>query len=54
MKTDRTTKTLLLVIALGLWANVASGWLRPVALKAQTTVDRKLLMRIVARVEKSR
>lgn len=32
---DRTTKTLLFAIALGLWMNVASQWLVPVALAAQ-------------------
>jgi len=31
---DRPTKALLLAIALGLWANVASQWIRPVALQA--------------------
>ena len=33
--TDRTTKALLLAIALGLWANVAAEWLRPVTVHAQ-------------------
>lgn len=33
--TDRTTKALLLAIALGLWMNVAGQWLRPVPLQAQ-------------------
>lgn len=32
---DRTTKALLFAIALGLWANLAAGWLRPVAVQAQ-------------------
>ncbi len=32
--TDRTTKALLLAIAIGLWMNVAGQWLRPVALRA--------------------
>ena len=31
---DRTTKILLLAIAVGLWMNVASQWLRPVAVHA--------------------
>lgn len=31
---DRTTKALLLAIALGLWANVALDWVRPVAVQA--------------------
>lgn len=33
---DRTTKALLLAIALGLWAHVAAQWLHPVPLVAQT------------------
>jgi len=32
---DRTTKALLLAVALGLWANVAGQWLRPVTVHAQ-------------------
>lgn len=35
MTTDRTTKALLLAIALGLWMNVAGDWLRPVVVQAQ-------------------
>ena len=35
--TDRQTKTLLLAIAVGLWANVATQWLRPKTLHAQDT-----------------
>ena len=31
---DRTIKTLLIVIALGLWINAASPWLRPMAVQA--------------------
>ena len=31
---DRTTKLLLLAIAVGLWMNVASQWLRPVPVHA--------------------
>ena len=34
--TDKTTKALLLAIAIGLWANVASQWLRPVTAHAQS------------------
>jgi len=33
---DRTTKALLLVIALGVWFNTAVQWLQPHALQAQT------------------
>jgi len=36
MKTDRTTKFLLLLIALGLWFNAAVSLLRPMAVKADT------------------
>jgi hypothetical protein len=32
---DRTTKILLGAIALGLWVNAASLWVRPVSLSAQ-------------------
>jgi hypothetical protein len=34
---DRTTKILLLVIALGLWANVLVGLIKPITVKAQST-----------------
>ncbi|HXM38264.1 MAG TPA: hypothetical protein VN908_06345 [Gemmatimonadales bacterium] len=37
--TDRKTKALLLAIAIGLWANVASQWLRPKVLHAQDTAN---------------
>jgi len=37
--TDRTTKLLLLAIALGLWANVATRWIQPVPLRAQATSE---------------
>ena len=37
--TDRQTKALLLAIAIGLWANVATQWLRPKALHAQDTAQ---------------
>lgn len=36
---DRKTKALLLAIALGLWANVATQWIRPESLHAQGTSD---------------
>ena len=36
---DRTTKALLLAIAIGLWMNMASQWLRPVILRAAADVD---------------
>ena len=36
MTTDRTTKALLLAVALGLWANVAGDWLKPVTVQAQS------------------
>jgi len=32
---DRTTKLLLLAIAVGLWMNVATPWLRPVPVHAE-------------------
>ena len=35
--TDRTTKTLLLAIALGLWANLLGSWLQPSPAHAQAT-----------------
>jgi hypothetical protein len=34
--TDRTTKALLLAIALGLWVNVVSDWIRPTVAQAQS------------------
>jgi hypothetical protein len=37
LMSDRQTKALLLAIAIGLWANVATQWLRPKALHAQDT-----------------
>lgn len=36
MTTDNTTKALLLAIALGLWANVATNWVRPTVAHAQS------------------
>ena len=32
---DRTTKALLLAIAIGLWVGVVSEWVRPVPVQAQ-------------------
>ncbi len=43
MTTNRTIRALLLAIALGLWANVAANWVRPVILEAQGTPDRRSL-----------
>ena len=40
--TDRTTKALLFAIALGLWINLVSGWLRPVPVEAQDLSDEYL------------
>ncbi len=40
---DKTTKTLLLVIAIGLWANVASNW-------TVVTAQRPSLERSVSRI----
>jgi hypothetical protein len=37
--TDRLTKALLAAIALGLWMNVASEWLRPVVVRADAASD---------------
>ena len=42
MMTDRTTKALLLAIALGLWANMAADWLKPVAVQAQSAQLRNI------------
>jgi hypothetical protein len=36
---DRTTKALLLAIAIGLWANVLTAFLRPEPVKAQGVAD---------------
>ena len=33
---DRTTNALLLAIAIGLWVNVVSEWVRPVPVQAQS------------------
>lgn len=37
--TDRTTKVLLLAIALGLWGHLVAPWLRPVPVQAQTLLS---------------
>jgi hypothetical protein len=37
--TDRTAKALLLAVALGLWANVATLWIGPVPVFAQDNSD---------------
>ena len=47
---DRTTKALLLAIALGLWANVVSDWLRPVTVHANADQAEQLLRNIEADV----
>jgi hypothetical protein len=39
MKTDRTTKLLLAVIAAGLWLNVTAALIRPTPAKAQDAVE---------------
>ena len=39
MNTDKTTKRLLLAIALGLWANAAVQFVRPADLHAKSAVD---------------
>src|SRR4029450_5370670 len=44
--TDRTTKALLLMIAVGLWVNLAAGWLRSVPLRA-ADADSTVIMRDV-------
>lgn len=50
MTTDRTTKALLLAIALGLWTNVASDWLRPVTVQAR---EQSELTELVLRIRNS-
>jgi len=44
MTTDRTTKALLLAIALGLWANAVGQWLPPARLLA-ADADTTVIMR---------
>ena len=51
---DRTTKLLLLAIAIGLWMNVATQWLRPVAVHAAAEVaqnDTRTLRNIESTVD---
>ena len=38
---DRTTKALLLAIALGLWMGLAEAWLRPTPVEAQAWTQRR-------------
>ena len=40
---DKTTKQLLLAIALGLWANVVSDWIRPSPVIAQGVVETQVI-----------
>ena len=40
---DRTTKALLLAIALGLWANFVGTWMRAVPVEAAQASNRKAL-----------
>lgn len=47
---DRTTKALLLAIAIGLWMNVATQWLRPVPVQAQTAQVARDVARIASDV----
>jgi len=42
---DKTTKTLLLVIAIGIWANVASNW---TVVSAQDTFNIERYVRLIA------
>ena len=44
---DRTTKALLLAIALGLWMNVVGPWVRPVPIQALAQAD--ITLREIAR-----
>ena len=46
--TDRQTKALLLAIAIGFWANVATQWLRPKTLQAQDTAEIERYVRNIA------
>jgi hypothetical protein len=45
--TDRTTKALLLALIVGLWANVATGWLRPVSVQALGAEPQEIAQRLV-------
>jgi hypothetical protein len=50
---DRTTKTLLLAIAVGLWLHVASDWLRPTPVQAQRGDTSLLLLSDIERHTKN-
>ena len=43
--TDRTTKVLLLAIAVGLWAHLGTEWFRPVVVQAQVGFDDSRIVR---------
>lgn len=43
---DRTTKALLASIALGLWMNVLTDWLKPVAVHAQSEEISEIARRV--------
>ena len=43
---DRTTKALLLAIAVGLWANAITTWLGPVPVQAQSDIVRVDIVRV--------
>ena len=45
--TDRTTKALLLAVIVGLWANVAAEWLRPVPVQAIGAEPQEIAQRLV-------
>jgi hypothetical protein len=45
--TERTTKALLLAVAAGLWANVATEWLRPVSVHANGGEPQQRVQRLV-------
>lgn len=47
---DRTTKGLLLLVALGLWANLVGDWLRPVAIHAQLPMPNPEISEILRNV----
>ena len=50
---DRTTKHLLLAIALGLWANVVTSWLTPTPTHAQDAVDISRMLRTLSDIDSS-
>ena len=45
---DRTTKAILIAIALGLWMNVGTQWLRPAPVSAASQIDYAAVARINA------